>query len=373
MEVCPLNYNYGGLLGLITGPTLHLMAEATKPSNSLAKNECQWTNCVDKGPYSTVQDLVDHVKDTHLSLFVTEEFVLCLWEGCKVYNIPCQNKSWLPQHMRRHTNERPHKCIMNGCNMSFWNPDSLQNHLQLHLEPSPPKVKKKSQKRTFMSGSHISDTLSGSCNLPKKMCSNDLSTLSDDDSSSQSDFRKFERKRPLCLKVKIPLHSSIKFSSVPLTSPVPIPINGELLRTVYRLLNTIIIIFLGGVIHDDIIDLKTMSVIQSTVVTRLLQSSHDRISRKDSVCLNGKVSIIHTNSSTVLCSVLYYTVLCSVLYYTVLYCTILYYTVLYYTVLYCTILYYTVLYYAILYCTVHSVFFINIRLNCTLIIDKGVT
>lgn len=246
------------------------MAEATKPSNSLAKNECQWTNCVDKGPYSTVQDLVDHVNDTHLSLFVTEEFVLCLWEGCKVYNIPCQNKSWLPQHMRRHTNERPHKCIMNGCNMSFWNPDSLQNHLQLHLAPSPPKVKKKSQKRTFMSSSHISDTLSGSCNLPKKMCSNDLSTLSDDDSSSQSDFRKFERKRPLCLKVKIPLHSSIKFSSVPLTSPVPIPING-------------------GVIHDDIIDLKTMSVIQSAVVTRLLQSSHDRISRKDSVCLKGKI------------------------------------------------------------------------------------
>lgn len=111
-------------------------------SQSSSRNICQWTDCTCVDPFDTVQELADHVNQVHVESFQTQDLVLCLWKGCKVYNVPCQKKTWLTQHMRRHTNERPHKCIMNGCNQSFWNIDALNHHLQLHLMPSPQKSKK---------------------------------------------------------------------------------------------------------------------------------------------------------------------------------------------------------------------------------------
>lgn len=34
--------------------------------------------------------------------------------------------------------ERPNKCLMNGCNMSFNSVDALQKHMLRHFEHSPP-------------------------------------------------------------------------------------------------------------------------------------------------------------------------------------------------------------------------------------------
>lgn len=217
---------------LVQGCLMALMASPCPSSTncntttSTAKNTCKWSGCTNSGPYETVQELADHVTNEHVELFNVLDFAYCLWEGCKVYNRIVQKKGWLSQHMRRHTNERPHKCLMNGCNQSFWNVETLNNHLQLHLEPSPPQKLKKSKKRLKSANSHSFPLMNNSTNslTPpplKKFCNG---TVSDDESSSQSDTKK---KRPLSLKVRIPLHSSIKFSSAPCTSPLPIPVNGN--------------------------------------------------------------------------------------------------------------------------------------------------
>ena len=207
-----------------------VVSETMKTSQSghgNCKNECHWLGCTETGPFPTVDSLVEHVHRCHLAQFNEEEFVVCLWEGCKVFNRPFEKKDWLPQHMRRHTNERPHKCFMNGCNMSFWNVHALQNHLQLHFKPSSRKLKKSMRKKLHCS----SPPPPPSC-LPisstKKVCLNGASSQSDDDSSAQmSDVRR-RRQAGGALKVRIPLHSNIKLSTVRQVSPVPVPINGEI-------------------------------------------------------------------------------------------------------------------------------------------------
>ena len=57
-----------------------------------------------------------------------------------MYNVPSSSFYWLRKHVQQaHTKERPHKCFMNGCNLSFASVEALQRHLQRHLEPlSPP-------------------------------------------------------------------------------------------------------------------------------------------------------------------------------------------------------------------------------------------
>ena len=187
--------------------------EATKHTNKI---ECRWSGCKDPGPFVSVDVLVDHVHHRHLNQFNGEEFVVCLWQGCKVYNRPFEKKDWLPQHMRRHTNERPHKCFMNGCNMSFWNVHALQNHLQLHFRPSSVKQKKSVQKKRSSSippSSSLSVNVSPS---PKTVC------RESDESSNQSDSQLKKR----CHLPRIPLHSNAKLSTIDPCSRVPIPING---------------------------------------------------------------------------------------------------------------------------------------------------
>ncbi len=61
-----------------------------------------------------------------------------------MYNVPSSSFYWLRKHVQQsHTKERPHRCFMNGCNLSFASVEALQRHLQRHLEPlSPPPVPK---------------------------------------------------------------------------------------------------------------------------------------------------------------------------------------------------------------------------------------
>lgn len=91
----------------------------------------------------SAEDLVSHVNVTHIESFSGQDVVLCLWGGCKVYNVPSSSYRWLKQHVQQvHMKERPHKCFMNGCNMSFHSVEALQRHLQKHLEPTLPKSPK---------------------------------------------------------------------------------------------------------------------------------------------------------------------------------------------------------------------------------------
>ncbi|KAL5475637.1 hypothetical protein EMCRGX_G025479 [Ephydatia muelleri] len=97
--------------------------------------KCKWLGCpCEELVYPCVEDLAHHVKASHIESFAKEESVVCLWEGCRVYNVPSTSYSWLQKHVQQvHTKERPHRCIMNGCSRSFNSADALNRHLQVHF------------------------------------------------------------------------------------------------------------------------------------------------------------------------------------------------------------------------------------------------
>ena len=213
------------------------MAEPPRKGNKKPslQNVCRWSGCTIRDPFPTVAELVGHVEEEHLKSFEHQDFVVCLWEGCKVFNNPCPKKAWLPQHMRRHTNERPHKCIMNGCHLSFWSAEALNNHLQLHLKPttSPVKVTKKKPKAPCPPPATTASisvqevvTLDEEYSPPKRP---HFTAESDEEWSSQSDAKKpiasDKAKKPLALKIKIPLHCNVSVAA--LKSPAPISVNGR--------------------------------------------------------------------------------------------------------------------------------------------------
>lgn len=199
-------------------------------NSSNGKNDCRWLGCKTPGPFSSVDLLVDHVQKHHLSQFNDTDFVACLWQGCKVFNRPFEKKDWLPQHMRRHTNERPHKCFMNGCNMAFWSPHALQTHVQLHFKPSPVKHKKSMQQNktcdSLAPPLHPSPSvavLSDAGGLQN----GDLIAISDSITPLKAeDSHPFDYKKRLPLKVRIPLNSNVKLSVLENCCQTPVPING---------------------------------------------------------------------------------------------------------------------------------------------------
>ena len=185
------------------------------------KHVCKWSNCSNRGPFSRAEELTQHLEIEHFPTFDSEEFVLCLWEGCKVFNRPCNKKSWLSNHVKLHTKERPHKCLLNGCSMSFCSVEALQNHLQLHFQTKSMKafkgLKQKGRNRDWRLPSSLGPIRNSPGSSPGE---------GEDDNSPECG-KKTEKKR-LSLRVRIPLHSSISLSSPPSVNPQPVPVNGML-------------------------------------------------------------------------------------------------------------------------------------------------
>ncbi|XP_011409594.1 PREDICTED: zinc finger protein AEBP2-like [Amphimedon queenslandica] len=219
-----------------------------------SKNCCKWTGCTAE-PFETVQELVDHVKSLHVDPLLSQDFVMCLWEGCKVYNVPCQKKQWLGQHMRRHTKERPHKCIMNGCNQSFWSLDALHHHLQLHLLPSPsPSISKKKKKDINTAGS---EHTAGKESLKNGdgLCS--IGTTDETDSASGNGDN----------AMKSQTHKHYLNARGSLNPPQPLAING-------------------GLIHSDPVDSRTLSVIRKSLISQHMSS----VAAEEETSSNGKTA-----------------------------------------------------------------------------------
>ena len=144
--------------------------------------------------------------------------------------------------------ERPYKCLMNGCHMSFNTPEGLQRHIQRHFD-TPTNGRKQSPKvgRPVQSTGKASPSLiqvSGDDAPPptKKLCQLEVSELS---SESGGEGRKGLqhskpvvgqvplkiRKRRCSFKVRIPRHRVM--ISPPLVRG-PTPFNGEsCVHTVY--------------------------------------------------------------------------------------------------------------------------------------------
>lgn len=93
---------------------------------------CKWRSCGCVG-FSSFEELAEHVNVEHVAPMLTQEVVYCLWEDCRMYDRPCYSHDWLQRHVRTHTREKPHKCIINGCRASFFTTEALSKHVETHF------------------------------------------------------------------------------------------------------------------------------------------------------------------------------------------------------------------------------------------------
>lgn len=61
---------------------------------------------------------------------------VCLWEGCKVYGIRSQKRSWLDRHVLQHSGDKPFKCIVDKCDYRFKTQAMLERHVNSHFTAS---------------------------------------------------------------------------------------------------------------------------------------------------------------------------------------------------------------------------------------------
>lgn len=227
------------------GVVLQLKASLPRLHSSPAMSKkgplsCKWSTCHQQDIiFATPDDLAEHVHSNHIALFCDEEVVVCLWEGCKVYNKPSSSYTWLQRHMQQvHTKERPFKCIMNGCNLSFQSTDALQRHLERHLDPAPMPVSKTLATNVYPKPSPFVTVTQDNLLLPaKRQCLETESSASDSAAESKKWSHHLHskgpgdtlkpRRRQSSLKVRIPRHSLLFAFSTPSVCG-PAPLNGQL-------------------------------------------------------------------------------------------------------------------------------------------------
>lgn len=117
--------------------------EETDKATSL----CKWQGC--NTTIISRSELSQHVHQNHVEPMVVQDVFVCLWQGCKVFNKPSCSHSWLSKHMNSHTGDKPFKCMIDGCTMSFSSCEGLSRHVAGHFnEPKPPKRQRGEQKET---------------------------------------------------------------------------------------------------------------------------------------------------------------------------------------------------------------------------------
>lgn len=65
-----------------------------------------------------------------------EKSYVCLWEGCKVYGVRSQKRSWLDRHVLQHSGDKPFKCIVENCGSRFKSQSALEKHVNHHFTSS---------------------------------------------------------------------------------------------------------------------------------------------------------------------------------------------------------------------------------------------
>jgi hypothetical protein len=267
---------------------------ASKTKTSAGPLLCRWTGCEayeNSTEFGSVEELARHVQTAHVEPLESQDVVVCQWEKCKVFNVPSLSIQWLKRHVQQvHTKDRPFKCIMNGCIMSFNTREALQRHVNRHLEPSvPPAASSSSSPTSLHPRQNSTKTARGGGKMQQgrqvhssqfvhktysplnHLYSNspprhhhqrfEIPTDSSYDSSEDNGRRRIGRKKPLSLKIRIPRRS------ISLSSLYPTPYNG-------------------AYIHADVWDRKMMSVVRQTC-NKLMQDPNS--SKGLCISLNAKV------------------------------------------------------------------------------------
>ena len=111
--------------------------ETTPSKDPPASIECQWKDCDIE---LKNDEIMDHIRTCHVNPQKKNETVVCLWEGCKVYNKSSCSKSWLERHILTHSGDKPFRCIVEGCGARFTTQGGLERHVNSHFnaqEQSP--------------------------------------------------------------------------------------------------------------------------------------------------------------------------------------------------------------------------------------------
>ena len=94
--------------------------------------QCKWMGC--QTHLEDRSSLASHVLETHIAEIRPQDMYVCLWEGCKVFNKPSRSRTWLTKHMNSHTGDKPFKCVIGGCKLSFSSQEGLARHVQSHFK-----------------------------------------------------------------------------------------------------------------------------------------------------------------------------------------------------------------------------------------------
>ncbi|CAH8503636.1 unnamed protein product [Schistosoma turkestanicum] len=94
---------------------------------------CRWGDCTLQ--FDDQDDLVKHLSTEHIA--GNKKSFVCLWRECVRGTRPFKAQYMLVVHMRRHTGEKPHKCIFEGCTKRYSRLENLKTHLRSHTGEKP--------------------------------------------------------------------------------------------------------------------------------------------------------------------------------------------------------------------------------------------
>ncbi|KAK4471597.1 hypothetical protein MN116_005010 [Schistosoma mekongi] len=94
---------------------------------------CRWGDCTLQ--FDDQDELVKHLSTEHIA--GNKKSFICLWRECVRGTRPFKAQYMLVVHMRRHTGEKPHKCIFEGCTKRYSRLENLKTHLRSHTGEKP--------------------------------------------------------------------------------------------------------------------------------------------------------------------------------------------------------------------------------------------
>ena len=125
------------LIQVAPGSTpLYQNTPSTALYGHVAQNHpCQWKDCDER--FASVEELVDHLNNTHVLANKEPCEYSCLWKNCIRRGKGFNARYKLLIHLRTHTGERPHACHFERCDKRFSRLENLKIHCRTHTGEKP--------------------------------------------------------------------------------------------------------------------------------------------------------------------------------------------------------------------------------------------